>query len=499
MKKKAVIIRADASVKTGTGHVMRCLALAQELRNSGMEVHFAVSECPDALVKKIKAESISVIKIKSKAGTLKDVAETAKFTEKKKATWLVVDGYIFSDKYQEAIKKAGLRLLFVDDYGHCSSYSADIILNQNLYAGTHFYPDAAPFTRILLGTQYALLRKEFSPYIHWKRQIPEKATKLLVTLGGSDPDNTTLKIIKAVKASHLDLHVRVVAGGANPHLKSIEKEISKSPSLQILKNVSNMPELMAWADIVITAGGSTCWETCFMGLPNIIIYCADNQKPIALSLETSGAAINLGHNCDLEEKKLISELKSLVKDADLRNRMSEKGRLLVDGRGAQRITYSMGGLFLRKALKDDCKFIWELSNSKPIREVSFSRNPIPWDHHKEWYERMLKDKSCFFCVAETAERKRAGQVRFRINGKDATISTSLALEFRGKGYGSILIYEASNGLFASSKVKTVHAYIRPDNKGSMRSFEKAGFRQVDLDSFAIEKGSLHLISEKSGT
>lgn len=499
MKKRSVIIRADASVKTGTGHVMRCFALAQGLQDSGYDVHFAVSECPEALVKKIKAEKLSVLKIKSKAGSQKDAGETAKLAEKKKCAWVITDGYIFSDEYQGIIKDNGFRLLFIDDYGHCRKYCADIILNQNLYAGTHFYPETAPFTRILLGTQYALLRKEFSPYMHWRRQVSEKASKMLVTLGGSDPDNTTLKIIRAVKNSRLGLQVKIVAGGANPHIKSLEKEISKSQDLQILKNVSDMPKLMAWADIVITGGGSTCWETCFMGLPNIITYCADNQKPIASSLEATGAAINLGHNINLTEKKLVSTLKNIVGDAETRSRMSEKGRLLVDGMGAERIIYSMGGLFLRKAEKKDCRFIWELSNSKIVREVSFSKNQIPWEHHKEWYEKMLKDKNCFFCVAETVDGKRAGQVRLRINRKDAVISTSLALEFRGKGHGNILIYEASHTLMANSKVKKVHAYIRPENKGSMKSFEKAGFRQVELDSFAIDKDSLHLILEKSGS
>ncbi|HBC87164.1 MAG TPA: UDP-2,4-diacetamido-2,4,6-trideoxy-beta-L-altropyranose hydrolase [Lentisphaeria bacterium] len=495
-KKTAIVIRADASVRTGTGHVMRCLALTQALANAGKNVVLAMAECPEALTRKIKSSGMSTQKIKSRPGSLKDAEETAKFAARKNATWVVVDGYIFSDKYQDALKKAGLRLLFIDDFGHCPSYPSDIILNQNLYAGTHFYPETAPFTRILLGTQYVLLRNEFSPYSNWRRQVPEKASKLLVTLGGSDPDNTTLKIIRGIKASKLGLEVKIVAGGANPHLKSLEKEIKKSPNLQILKNVSNMPELMAWADIVITSGGSTCWETCFMGLPNIIIYCADNQKPIALSLDEAGAAINLGQNSELVEKKFISTLKSLANDFEARSRMSEKGRLLVDGRGADRIIYAMGGLFLRKASKDDCKFIWELSNSKPVRDVSFTRDPIPWDHHKGWFDRTLADKNCFFCIAETAGGKPAGQVRFRMNGPDAVISTSLALEFRGKGYGSILIFEASNALFSSTGVKTVHAYIKNENKGSLKSFQKAGFRQTDLDRFALEKESLHLIMEK---
>jgi UDP-2,4-diacetamido-2,4,6-trideoxy-beta-L-altropyranose hydrolase len=496
IKKNTIIIRADASVKSGTGHIMRCLALAHAFKRNGEDVCFAVSECPDAILKKIQIDSFSVLRIKSKAGSVKDAEETAKFAKKKKSFRIVSDGYHFSDKYQDTIKKAGLHLFFIDDYGHCKKYCADIILNQNLYAGAHFYPKSDIFTRFLLGTQYALLRPEFHHYRHWKREIPEKAKKVLITLGGSDPDNTTLKILKAVKG--LDFDVKAVVGGVNPHLRPVEREIKKSPNLQILKNVSNMPELMAWADIAFTSGGSTCWETCFMGLPNVIIYCADNQKPIALSLDSAGAAINLGHNKGLEEKKIISSLKKLANNREERRMMSDKGRLLVDGRGAERVIYAMNAPFLRKAGKDDCRFVWELSNSREVREVSFSQASITWETHREWYGKMMKDKDCFFLIAETPEGVKAGQVRFRINGKNAAISTSLTPEFRGKGYGNMLIAQGSESLFRSSKVGVIHAYIKAENKGSVKSFVGAGYCQTDIDNFAIENNSLHLVMKRGG-
>ncbi len=492
--KKTVVIRADASVKNGTGHIMRCLALGHALKRDGNEVCFAVKECPDALLKKIKSDSFSILRIKAKAGSIADALELAKSAKRRKSFWIVVDGYHFTDKYQDSIKEAGLHLLFIDDYGHCRTYSADIILNQNLYAGTHFYPEPDTFTRILLGTQYALLRPDFRQYRNWKREISEKAVRILLTLGGSDPDNTTLRLLKALKK--LNFEVKAVVGGANPHLKSLEKEIKKSPDLKILKNVSDMPALMAWADIAITSGGSTCWETCFMGLPNIITYCADNQKPIAMSLDSAGAAINLGHNKDLTEKKFAATLRKLSEDIETRKMMSEKGRLLVDGTGADRVIHIMSAPSLRRAVKDDCRFVWELSNSKDVRFFSFSSDPIPWVKHREWFKKMIADEKSSFYVAENPEGVKVGQVRFRINGSDATITTSLVLEFRGRGYGSLLIAQGSESLFRSTRVHTIHSYIKPDNKASIRSFVKAGYCNTDLDGFAIENNSLHFAMKR---
>jgi len=494
---KTVVVRADASLRSGTGHVMRCLALAQQVKLKGGNICFALAECPDSLADKLKNEGIKIHKIFSKPGSRNDADETARLAIKNKADWVVVDGYAFKEEYQDIIKKSGKRLLFVDDYGHCKRYNCDIILNQNSCANDKLYSKRGAFTKLLLGTQYVLLRQEFRPFIGWMRKNPKHASRLLVTLGGSDPDNTTLKTIKAIKTLRLDFDVRIVVGGANPHIKKLEEEISKSSNLQILRNVTNMPELMAWADLVITSGGSTCWEACFMGLPNVIIYCAENQRPIARSLDSLGAAVNLGHNRIVKTEDISTALMSLALNYNRRKIMSETARHLVDGLGAEKIVGAMNGIFLRKVEKSDCKFIWQLSNSKSVREASFSKKHIPWREHKAWFDSNLGDKDAFFCVAETAEKTPVGQIRFRIKGRDAIVSTSLLSEYRGRGYGSTIIRDASHAVFSTSKTDRIHAYIKHSNEGSLAAFKKAGFKEASADEFAEENKSLHLILEKS--
>ncbi|HRU01450.1 MAG TPA: UDP-2,4-diacetamido-2,4,6-trideoxy-beta-L-altropyranose hydrolase, partial [Victivallales bacterium] len=473
------------------------MALAQELQRKGYKVCFIVSECPDTLLKKLEVERFTVSKIFSKSGSANDVEETVNLAKNENALWVIADGYVFTEIFQKEIKNAKHRLLLVDDYGHCNEYYSDIILNQNLHAGSYFYTRRQSFTKLLLGPQFLLLRKQFLPYMGWKRQNPKVATKLLVTLGGSDPDNTTLKVIKAIKKSNLKLQVKLVVGEANPHVETLEKEIFRSSNLEILRNAENMAELMVWADIVITSGGVTSWEACFMGLSDIIIYCVENQKPVAVSLDKVGAAINLGYNRELDEDKLVLTIKSLADDFELRNRMSEKGKMLVDGKGAERVVHCMEGLFLRKPQMEDCHFVWELSNSRSVRDISFSKEQIPWERHRDWFEKTINDRNSFFCIVETADGKRAGQIRFRIDGTDATVSISLVPDFRGKGYGSTLIAESSEELFRTTNVKNIHAYIKPENIASIKSFLKGGYSQDAPDSFALRNNALHLIMKRS--
>ncbi len=184
----------------------------------------------------------------------------------------------FDVEYQKIIKESGFSLLFIDDYGHADHYYADIVLNQNIYADMSFYQYYEPYTRFLLGTKYALIRKEFLKWSGWHRDIPEVARKILVTFGGSDPDNVTHKVIEAVRTVDLDgLEVKVVVGGANPHFDLIYETVKDLSNFTLIKNTENMSELVAWADIAISAGGSTCWELFFMGIPSIIIPIAENQ------------------------------------------------------------------------------------------------------------------------------------------------------------------------------------------------------------------------------
>ena len=339
----SLIIRADASTTMGTGHVMRCLALAQAWQDQGGQAIFVLADKSMAIENRLRLEKMQITHLSVEAGSDEDANQTVDFAIKVTSQWIVVDGYHFGKEYQKAIKKLGFKLLFLDDYGHSGHYDADLVLNQNISASEDLYQNREDYTQLLLGTQYILLRREFWQWRNWQRVINSKARKILVTLGGSDPDNVTLKVIQSLQVlGDQDLEVIVVIGGSNPHYEVLQKEIADSSlAISLQQNVSNMPELMAWADMAIAAGGSTNWELAFMGLPSIVITIADNQKAIAAELDRQGIVINLGWHQELHIEQIGLAIQKLISDRHKREDMSQKGRKLVDGNGASRVASQM--------------------------------------------------------------------------------------------------------------------------------------------------------------
>ncbi|MDJ0677012.1 MAG: UDP-2,4-diacetamido-2,4,6-trideoxy-beta-L-altropyranose hydrolase [Calothrix sp. MO_167.B42] len=334
-----LVIRADASKQIGTGHVMRCLALAQAWQYAGGDVIFVMATKTPALEARLKSEGMEVVYIPVQIGSVEDARETVNLTRKFNANWVVVDGYEFGGEYQQIIKDNGLRLLMIDDYGHAEHYYADIVLNQNISAHEGLYVNREPYTQLLLGVKYTLLRREFRQWCGWNREIPAVGRKVLVTLGGSDPDNVTLKVIQALELVQFnDLEVVVVVGGSNPHYEQLKSVCldAKFP-IHLKRNVTNMPELMAWADVAVAAGGSTNWELSFMGLPSIILVLADNQRAIAEKLGSMKITINLGCYEDVSPTEIALALKPLLDAPQARMEMSQQGQKLVDGGGNTRI------------------------------------------------------------------------------------------------------------------------------------------------------------------
>ena len=335
----SLLVRADASTQLGTGHVMRCLALAQAWQEIGGRAFFATAAIASALATRLVAERIDLIPLDVTPGSTNDATQTATLAQQRKASWVVVDGYQFDDAYQKAIKQAGLRLLFVDDYGHSDHYYADLVLNQNIYADESHYLNCEPYTRFLLGTTYALLRTEFWSWRNWQRQIPTHARHVLVTLGGSDPKIVTLKVIQALKELQLpDLKARIVIGPANINLATVRHEVENSDGhIELLTDVTDMPSLMAWADAAVSAGGTTCWELAFMGVPMAVVILADNQKDIAAGLAKAEVASCVGWHDQFAPRQLAQLLTELLGNPTLRSQMSNRGRSIVDSLGAKRV------------------------------------------------------------------------------------------------------------------------------------------------------------------
>jgi len=480
---------------------MRCLSLAQAWKDSGGEVTFLTTPGVRPLEERVVSEGMQIIHISAQPGSAADAKDTATTARDSCASWIVVDGYHFGADYQAIIKNSGHRLLVLDDYGHASHYYSDIVLNQNLQADESIYSNREVDTQLLIGTRYSLLRREFLKWHGWKREVPTVARKVLVTLGGGAPDNATLKVVQALQLVKMDgMEGLIVVTGSNAQYQEIQSSILQSTmAMRLLNNVKKMPELMAWADVAIAAAGITAWELAFMGLPSLFIVRANNQNDTSERLNNLGAAINLGPVADLSCDKIARELEKCLVAADVRAEMAHHGRQLIDGNGASRVLLHLNSdkLHIRELRESDCEQLWEWANDPDVRAVSFSLEPISWEKHVEWFQLKLNEPNCVFQIATTGREIPAGQIRYDLDGDHAVVSISLDREFRGKGYGSLLIWHSAQELFHTMPVTTIHAYVKQGNEASVRAFQKAGYRKLGQTTIRDQE-AVHLVLSRSG-
>jgi UDP-2,4-diacetamido-2,4,6-trideoxy-beta-L-altropyranose hydrolase len=443
------------------------------------QVAFAMADSTPAIEKAIRARECDVIPLKVGNGSVEDARETIAAAIDRNVDWIIADGYRFDSAFQEQIKAAGQRLLLLDDYGHAERYCADFVLNQNLGAQPDVYRQRNSESRLLLGTRYCVLRREFLKWRGWKRNIPPKAKRILVTLGGSDPSNTTERVIEALNLLE-DVQVVVVVGGSNPHLESLRTASNNNGSIQLLVDASNMSDLMAEADCAITASGTTVWEIAFMGLPGLTVVLAENQRASSEQLQERGVTQNLGWYANLSPRHTADILEKLLNDATVRGEMSERGRALVDGLGSLRVWLHLNedALNLQTAIEADSQCIWNWANQPDVRAASFSSEPIPWQSHVEWLQAKLADPNCRLWIARDKNQRPVGQVRFDVTEDKATISVSIDPTQRGQGIGTLLIWVGCRRLFRETLVKSIQAYIKPENTASVRAFEGAGFEKM---------------------
>lgn len=337
--KSILLIRADANAEIGAGHVMRTLGLAQAWQRDGGQALYASAAMPPPLADRLASEGVHLEKFECQIGSAEDLGATIAIASTTRANCVVADGYAFDALWQTGVKRAGLPLAVIDDYGHAARYCADVVLNQNLAADAALYSQREPETQLLLGSNYALLRNEFVAFRNRSIEVPPRARRILVTFGGSDPENLTNEVVRALTAvSGDDLEVRVVVGGSYRYLSELEEALASMPySQELLVNVRDMPGLMAWADVAVSAAGSTVWELAFMKVPMILIVAAENQREIGRRLADAEAAISLGARETLTSAAIAGAVASLLPDQERRTRLASNAGNICDGYGAERV------------------------------------------------------------------------------------------------------------------------------------------------------------------
>ncbi len=353
-----LLIRADAGGAMGAGHVMRMLALAQAWIAHGGVAHFASVQCPPALTVRLGCEGVQFhALIACEPGSSDDGAQTVRLARDCGAAWVALDGYHHGLAAQSALSEAGFRVLAVDDYGHADVWCADLILNQNFDAGQRCYVNRLSGGEQLLGPVFALLRREF-----WDAAGGDVARagqggplrRILVTLGGVDADNVSGRFLSGLEAAAVSpLEVRVLLGAGNPHAAEVALRARASRhAIEVVRDCTDMPAMYRWADGVISAAGSTCYEWLYFGLPALVVAVADNQVSNARWLQAQGRAVVLAPTGNRQAADWCAPIARWLRTGAVT--VTADAVPLVDAQGAHRVVAAMQSRLNRVLLEEAC-------------------------------------------------------------------------------------------------------------------------------------------------
>jgi len=333
-----IVFRVDSSVKIGSGHLMRCLTLSQELKRNNHEISFVCRELEGNLISLIE-DQVSILTKDDNfysddtylnwlgASQRQDAAQMISVIPKNTDV-LIIDSYSLDELWHKLLRPFVNKIIVIDDLAN-RKFDCDTLINQNLGIKIEDYKDKIPNNcSLLLGCNYSLLRPEF-PNLRSqalkKRQSTKKVKNILISMGGSDKNNITYAVLEKLDKT---FNIVVVLGKTSPHVAML-KDYSKGSHIKIVINTNNMAELMMDADLMIGAAGSTSWERCCLGLPSLVYVLADNQIKIAENLEKSEAIIIV--------KNLKNDFKAIVNEDNLWKNISNKASTICDGLGAQRV------------------------------------------------------------------------------------------------------------------------------------------------------------------
>lgn len=317
---RMLAIRADADARIGAGHVMRCVALADAWHRHGGRVEWFCRPLPPLLAALLTSRGIAVHEIDTGWSPLE------RWAGAHQGSWVAIDGYAFQEG-PARVRAAGAKALVIADDARWGRYDCDALVNQVIGAEDLRY-QVPRGTLQMCGTRFCLLRREFLG--RQPRSPRSSVDHLFISFGGHDTHQLSSRIGSLIARHFPRLHIDVAAG-VMPGMPPIDL-----PSIA-LHSGTDLSAIMQRADIAIVAAGSVCWELAYLGVPAVTITVADNQEPIARGLDAAGAVRSLGWFDDVSDERLLDAVRTLCDDPPRRLEMSDRGRRLVDGNGADRV------------------------------------------------------------------------------------------------------------------------------------------------------------------
>lgn len=498
-----VIFRCDASLEIGTGHVMRCLTLANALRLQGSVCRFVCKEFSGNLQNRIQQDGFEVVSLPPAlaeigkdqkesnlpkhfpwlGGSWQDDAEqTIAAIGPNKPSWLIVDHYGIDSRWEKFLRPHVGKIMVIDDLAD-RAHDCELLLDQNLVANMdQRYEGLLPENCVrLLGPKYALLQPEYAE-LRKKAKIREgPVKKILVYFGGADNENLTLKAVMGVKSIKTsDLVTDVVISPKNPNSNQLRNEVKEAPGFRLHENLPSLADLIISADLSIGGVGTTTWERCCLGLPSFVVAVADNQKPIYDQMVNENYVKEISRKEMLAESGLREKIEDIFTSENLKL-MSKKGFALVDGFGCKRVIRYLNNnaVIPRLANQSDEELLLDWSNDLKVRENSLSKAMIGLEEHKKWFKDKLGDvNNCMILIMSNPNQEPVGSIRFEKHEDSWRLSFLVVPKFRGKGYGLPIVEEGLEYLSKKANEYTVKAEVLHNNLASLKIFKNLKFDEM---------------------
>ncbi len=474
-----LLVRCDAGAQLGVGHAVRSLALAEAASAHGHKVRWCgrLDDVPWLCADPLLDGSIVV-------PPEDDPVRLARLATEIGADAVHIDHYGLAGSLRAALGAASLVLSNVEDFRH-GRRPADIVVDPNLGAENHARPSDGS-ARLLRGLNYALLRRSILESRHGRAdaRVAGSLPRVLVVMGGTDAAGLLDPVLDALHAAAVPAEVDVIV----PPGHVLRPTAGNSLRLHASPPRVDLPRLMARADLVVSAAGTTVWELCCIGAPMALVRATDNQTEGYAAVVAAGAGAGLGGPGEVYDVEATAgTLRTLLRDANARAELSRRARGLVDGLGATRVLAALEDLIVprtpfalraRPASAADAELLHEWRNDETTRQWSRSSDPIAWHDHLQWLCGSLARDDRLLLIVENAEHTPVGTVRWD-RGDDQTweVSVTVAPQHRGRGLAGPVLRAGEQALLKREGPGTVvRACVHRDNAASHALFARAGYR-----------------------
>ena len=507
--------RVDASNRIGTGHVMRCLTLAEALRRRGAQCLFIHRQHEGHLSTLIEQNGFEVLTLpKPECEAAPDHAEdyaawlgvpaeedarqSLQSLVDRRPYWLVVDHYALDSHWESLMRAAVERILVIDDLAN-RSHDCDLLVDQNYFpdAIKRYRPLLGESTPVLAGPRYALLSQRYAQARAGMGELSGEVKRILVYYGGVDASNETARALRVLgESAYHGLAVDVVVGPNNSHREELEKLAVKHPAMTVYGPQNDLVDLMLAADLTLGAGGATTWERCALALPAIVTSVAANQEPYNRLLQADGVVHYLGDSAEVNDDIIRNALDAMLQNPEYLSAMAARAWRLVDGWGTERVAHRMApddaaALSLRPARFDDMSLVFAWANDPETRRHSFESEPIDWPDHQCWFQQRLSGQGGQIWIGETAQGLPVGEVRVDIENDQALLGFVVDSDFRGRGWCKAMLKSFARYWSELPDSPRLVAEVKAGNEVSahlLRNLE--GFRPVASSqgawAFALE-------------